>query len=145
VNAVTLYLVPLAIVAVSALLMAWHVRQWRAEQAGDEEAVEGPYHRRRYRRRMQSSAMLLVSGVAIYAGQLIHSHEHPTLYVFFWSGVALLVFWVMALALADVVATRLQITRLKRQRIIEEARLKAELAQARGSKGNGKAPPRDGS
>ena len=139
-NAVTLYLVPLAIVTLSGFLMAWHVRQWRAEQAGDQNADERRYQRGRFRRRMQASAMLCLAGTAMYAGQLIDAQRTPTLYVFFWCGVALLVFWVMSLALADILATRLHIARLKRQRLVEEAKLQAELARARGSNGNGQVP-----
>ncbi|HEV3021453.1 MAG TPA: hypothetical protein VGX76_03265, partial [Pirellulales bacterium] len=70
-NAVTLYLVPLAIVVLSGYLMVRHVRQWRADQSADENPDERRYHFGRYRRRMQSSAMLLVSGVAMHAGQRI--------------------------------------------------------------------------
>jgi hypothetical protein len=134
-NAVTLYLIPSAIVILSGFLMAWHVRQWRA---GDQDADERRYQRGRFRRRMQSSAMLCLSGVAMYAGQLISADQQPTLYVFFWCGVALLVLWVMILALADILATRLHIARFKRHRIVEEARLRAELARASALEGNGK-------
>ncbi len=137
-NAVTLYLIPSAIVVLSGFLMAWHVRQWRAEQSGDRDDGERLYQRGRFRRRMQSSAMLCLAGFAMYAGQLISAERQPTLYVFFWWGVAVLVLWVMILALADILATRQHIARLKRQRIVEEARLRAELARVRGTKGNGK-------
>jgi len=85
--------------------------------------------------------MLCLAGVAMYLGQLIRANQQPTLYVFFWCGVALLVLWVIVLALADIFATRMHIARLKRQRIVEEAKLRAELARASAPKGNGK-PPR---
>lgn len=137
-NFVTLYLIPLAIVVLSGFLMAWHVRQWRVEQAGDQNADDHRYQRGRFRRRMQSSAMLCLAGVAMVVGQLIRAKEQPSLYVFFWWGVAILVLWVMALALADILATRQHIARLKRQRIVEEARLRAELARANAPRGNGK-------
>jgi hypothetical protein len=139
-NAVTLYLVPLAIVALSGALIVRHIRQWRAEQAGDHDAGERRYHRGRFRRRMQSSAMMLLAGAAMHVGQLI-PRERPALYVYFWCGVAVLVLWFMALALADILSTRLHVARLVHRRTVEEAALRAALARARAAKDHGQAPP----
>jgi hypothetical protein len=138
VDAVTLYLVPLAIVGLSGWLMVRQSRQWRSEQAADLDAGEVRYHRNRHRRRMQSSAMLMLAGIAMYAGQLI-GRDRPTLYVFFWCGLALLVMWIIVLALADIVSTRLHIARLMRRRTVEEARLRAELARVGGASEKGQA------
>jgi hypothetical protein len=137
-NLVTLYLIPLAIVVLAVYLLVRHVRQWRVEQVSDASADERRYLRGRYRRRMQSSAMLLLAGLAMHAGQRIDWQRQPTLYVFLWCGVALVVSWVIVLALVDIVATRLHLARLERQRVVEKAKLTAELARARARETDGK-------
>ncbi len=51
---------------------------------------------------------------------------HPSLFVFFWWGVTLLVFWMCALAAADGVSTHLHAARIRREQCVARAQLEAE-------------------
>lgn len=122
-------LFPLAIAALGVFLLLSHRRLWRRVRAQAIEPRELAFQRRRYRRRMQTSGILAVLGIAMFGGQWIAADKHPSLFVFFWCAVALLAVWAMALALADVIATRLHLKCQLRRRIVERAKLQAELAR----------------
>lgn len=120
------YLFPIAIILLAVAMMVSHWRSWRqASSEGDD--AERSFQRRRFRRRMQTSLMLALIGVALIVGQWIPPRIWPSTYVFFWCGVAAMVFWVILLAGADFVATSTRLGRLHRQRAAEQSRLQAEL------------------
>jgi hypothetical protein len=131
-------------------LMFWHVKSWRAQQASDLEAKELDYHRRQFRRRMQSSALGLILVASIPIGMWIIP-RWPKIAAMYWGGVLLLVVWIVMLAAADIWATKYFFGKLRDSFQIERAKLEAELrraqamqAEARRSQdepGNGK-PPR---
>ena len=120
-------LLPFAIVALGIFLLVWHRRAWQAVRATATEAGELRFHRRRYRRRLQTSALLVVLGIALGGGQSIAADKHPSLFVFFWCAVALLAAWMMGLAICDAIATRLHLNEQLRRQVVERARLNAEL------------------
>ena len=128
---ISLYLFPLLLLVLSAVLIYWNVRSWRIVQREQGEAADVAFHRRQFRRRIQASGMLALLAVALCVGQLIPHERRPSLYIFFWFGVFLLVMWTMLLAIGDMVVNRQRLTRFQRERRIEEARLNAELAQIR--------------
>jgi hypothetical protein len=99
---------PALIVAVVLLvtgicLMMSHVRGWRRQQADPRlEEKDRAYYGRRYRRRMQTSAILAVLGVLIGLGDvLLPFQQQPRPVTLYWIGVLLLTLWVMLLAFAD--------------------------------------------
>jgi hypothetical protein len=122
-------LLPLAIAALGVLLLFWHRRTWLAVRANVTEAGELRFHRRRYRRRLQTSGLLVVLGIALEVGQWIAADKHPSIFVFYWCAVAMLAAWMMALALADAIATRLHLDKQLRRQLIERAKLNAELTR----------------
>lgn len=121
------YVFPAAIILLAAVMMISHWRTWQANRWQSADEAEQVYQRRRFRRRMQTSALLALVGVALIAGQKISPRLWPTTYVLFWCGVMLMLFWVVLLAGADVAATRVHVGRLHRQRAAERSRLQAEL------------------
>ena len=125
-------IVALVLCVSSAGLIVWHVRAWqRLSQAGSDPR-ERDFRRRQYHRRMQTSAMLGVLGVAIFVGQLLIAWPASRLFlVLYWSGVLVLVLWVALLALADMTATSFYYGREKNQCVVEQAKLQNELRQAR--------------
>jgi len=129
-------------------LMAMHVRTWRLARAGKPDAEELDYRYRQFRRRMQSSALLGLMAVAIFAGQWIPVAE-VLLTCLFWGGVLLGLCWVGLLALADIWATKHYFGRLRQTYIIEQAKLHAQARRLQAARGNGKAagksapPPAD--
>ena len=121
--------VPVAVAALGVWLLVAHWRVWQKVRATAAEARELEFQRRRYRRRMQTSGILALLGLAMLGGQAIAADKHPSLFVYFWCAVALLAVWAMALALADVISTRLYFKGLLRQQIVERAKLQAQLAR----------------
>lgn len=140
-NLASQVLFPAALVALAAGLLVWHVRAWRAAKSRETDANELDHQRRRFRRRLQTSAMLALLGLAVGFGQGISPREEPSLYVFFWCGVALVTVWLMALALADAVSNTMHASRLRHERMVEHAQLKAELARLRTPEWNSKSEP----
>ena len=128
-------------------LMASHVRSWRnvLRQRQGLDSREFDYRRRQFRRRMQTSAMLGLLAVAMLVGQLLKWLRLPPLAIFvFWAGVLLLVAWLALLAVADIVATKHYFGRLRRDYLIEHAKLQAELRRIQRVRGNGQ-PQQGGS
>ena len=122
----------LVLVVSSAGLIAWHIRAWKRLQDPGIDPRERDFRRRQCRRRMQTSAMLGVLGAAIFIGQLLMSWDASRLLLaIYWSSVLLLVLWMASLALADMVATSFYYSREKNRCLVEHARLRGELRQAR--------------
>ena len=129
---ISLYLFPLSLLLLSGGLIYWNLRSWRRLEREGGDAEELDHGRRQFRRRVQASIMLGLLAVALCLGQLIPARQYPSLYVFFWIGVVLLLMWMVLLAIGDMVVNRQRLARFQRQRRIEEARLQAELKQLRG-------------
>jgi hypothetical protein len=136
-------LVSLVLLVSAAGLMVWHVRLWRKLQGESLEARELDYRRGQFRRRMQTSAMLGLLGIAIITGQVltpwVGSRGFAGLY---WGGVLLVVGWMALLALADMLATHQHFNRLRTEYLIERAKLQAEAQRIQAAQSNGK--PKDG-
>ncbi len=125
------YLLPLVLLGLASGLIYWQVRQWRDFQQDEPAAEELEFHRRQLRRRTQTSFLLGLLAVGLWAGQLIPSREHPNLFVVFWLGMLLLLAWIVLLALGDLLVGRQHVARLRHDRRIAEARLTAELNRLR--------------
>lgn len=137
----TLVLFPGAVIALGVGLLVSHWRAWRRMRgqlaAGDEQL----HFRRRFLRRLQTSALLTLAGVGLIVGQLIPPRVWPSLFVCFWCAVALLLMWIALLAMADAAATRAYIGRLQRKRNAERSELEQELMRLKRRSQNGQ--PRD--
>ncbi len=122
-------------------LMISHQRTWQSARQQQLKADEQDFRRRQFRRRMQTSGMLAVLAVALFAGQLIPG---PPLLVFaFWGGVLIVVIWLTLLALGDMWATKHYFGRMRQKYLVEQARLQAELRRIRTVEGNGRDKRRD--
>jgi len=115
-------------------MMVMHVRTWRNILGRRPEEDELGFRRRQFRRRMQSSAMLGLLAVAIFVGQLI---ESPVWELVFWGAALLLVIWVGLLAAGDILATKHHFSRIRRNHLIEQAKLQAELRRIQDLRRNG--------
>ncbi|WP_425614822.1 hypothetical protein NA78x_004701 [Anatilimnocola sp. NA78] len=118
--------VALAVVLVltSIVLVIGHLRAWRAADHGGLGEQEREFHSRRFRRRVQASAMLGVIGLLL-VGDLWLRTGWPAL--LYWSGVLLLLGWLLLLAVSDWLASRVhfrqQINRLQGERALIQADL----------------------
>jgi hypothetical protein len=116
-------------------LMAWHVRTWRAVKEHDVSPKERDFLWRQYRRRIQTSAMLAVLAVLIFAEPWLASSVAKGL---LGVGMLLLVLWLGLLAGIDILATRHHFARLRSGYLVEQAKLEAEARRLRSLGGNGK-------
>jgi hypothetical protein len=135
----------LLLLAVAGGWMAWHVRAWRGARDETDER-ERRFQQRRFRRRMQASAMLAVAAISLSVGMAIPRDRFPSLFVYFWCGVMLLVCWLMALAIGDAIATNLHARRTRHEHRVEQAKLEAEmdrLLKERAATANGHAAESD--
>ena len=126
-------LFPALVTALAVTMLLVHRRSWRALQSRPLDARERDYHRRRFRRRVQASALLALVGPALFVGYHIPPRELPWLFVGYWTGVTLVTVWIGLLALGDAVASGRHFSLLRRQRIVTRAQLQAEITRARAA------------
>jgi len=106
--------------------MISHSRTWRAAHRSASSELELDYRRRQFRRRMQSSAMLAILSPILFFGQWI-DRLPPLIQTLFWGGAMLLVIWLAMLAVADIIATKNYFERIRRNCLIEQAKLEAKM------------------
>ena len=129
-------LVMLSLLALSVGLIAMNRRTWhRAQVEENSTPITREFANSQYRRRVQASSMIGIVGVAIFLGQF--TARYPLLWVFYWGGVILVLFWIILLALGDLVATQAYFHRVRREDLHEQARLHAELRRQQNSDSNG--------
>jgi hypothetical protein len=129
-------LVMLLLLTLSAALIAMHRRTWHQIQTDQQSSLGArEFSNSQYRRRVQASSMIGIVGVAIFIGQF--TGRYPLLWVFYWGGVILILFWIILLALGDMVATQAYFHRVRREDLHEQARLHAELRRQQNSDSNG--------
>lgn len=131
---------PLILAVVSIAAFFYQGRAWRAVPTIADER-ERDFRQRQLRRRMQVSVMLGLIGLGMILGLYINQQQRPNLFVGFWSGLMLVVLWVIALALVDARANYQFWTTSRRRALMEHAKLKAELARREPEKRNGHASP----
>jgi magnesium-transporting ATPase (P-type) len=129
----------LAIAAVVWLVVHW--RTWRRYKTSSEDAAERDYRRRQFRRRMQATSLLAVIAVGMVIGVAIPWRQWSSVsaYVFWWTGISILVVWLIALALADALSSGLYFNKVKQERATTEARLRSELKRLKARGRNGRA------
>jgi len=115
--------------------IAMHVRAWRKVRPSDMDPKERDYRWRQCRRRIQSSAMLALLGIAILGGRWMAGP--PWAFFTYWVAVLLLVLWMVLLALADIIATKYYYGRVRQHYLLEEVKLQAELRRLQGVQRNG--------
>ena len=123
------------LLAVAAVLLASHVLSWQKFQqdAAGKDKIETDYRARQYRRRLQVSAMLGIAALAMLIGLLISWRDYPSVFVFWWTGIVVLVGWIILLAMTDALATRRFFRRVQRDRAVEHARWQAEISRRRNA------------
>jgi UDP-N-acetylmuramyl pentapeptide phosphotransferase/UDP-N-acetylglucosamine-1-phosphate transferase len=120
-------------------LMVSHVRTWRVFRQTEIDPEEFDYRRRQFRRRMQTSAMLGVLGVAMLAGYILTLWlRSPAFTLVFWIAILLVLVWTCLLALVDIWATKHHFGRLRDHCLVEQAKLRAEIRRIQAFRGNGK-------
>lgn len=123
-------------------LIRHHVVAWcRHKDDPDLEAPDRDFFRRQFRRRVQTSGMLVLLGLMLPVGDaLLVWGREPLTATLFWLGVLLITLWVMALAAGDWLLTRIHargtIATLA-QIELKKQELEAEVARLRAHRQNG--------
>ena len=130
------FYVALVLLVAGVGLMVWHIRTWRTFQGVEIDPSEKDFRRHQFRRRMQTSAMLMILGQGIFIGQVLTAWLQSQLFlVLFWSGILLLVLWMALLAVADIIATQQYLSRIRTDFVVHRAKLQAELQKMRSKEG----------
>ena len=134
-------LVATFLVAVSLALTAQHYRVQRRLDPETLDIRQFDFLRRQCRRRLQTSVMIGLVGIAVLVGYWITS---PWVAVIYWACVVWVVLWIGLLAMADLVSTRVYFARLCQEQLDEQAGLRAELTRLQGLRGNGESNKEEG-
>ncbi len=97
-----------ALFATGLLFIRWHVLEWREEKNDPAlDLTDRKHFYARYRRRMQTSGILVVLGILIPLGDwLIDRNKNPLPATIVWIVVLVLTMWVILMALGDMLSTR---------------------------------------
>lgn len=138
-----------ALVGAGIALMFSHRSAWRRQQNDPALSdAERKHLYARYRRRMQTSAILALLGVLIPVGDLLIPWQNrPGLFALYWGMLILLSLWVIVLGVGDAISTaarsRSELARIRRkQRELQQqvAEIRRRHSNGRDSAGKGTAP-----
>lgn len=119
-------------------LMRSHARTWRDQkQDATLDELDRRHYHARYRRRMQTSALIAVLGVLLAAGDAFIPANAPRLFAVYWIGVLVLASWVVLLGLGDMASTgahsRVALARIhQKQRELEEQMARIKTRNSNG-------------
>ena len=116
---------PASLILLAAALIFWHVREYKTALAQKPTREERDFLRRRFRRRMRAGTVIVLLALALFFGQLISPKQSPSLFVWYWSGLALAVLGLLLFALVDYLDSRRSILNAERAMVVEAARLAA--------------------
>jgi MFS family permease len=124
----------LLLLAISVGMIVSQRQAWRRVLASQRSAEEREFALRQVQRRMQTGALVGLLAVAMFVGDWITS---PAWSLAFWCMIAMLVLWVLILALLDVRATRRHYSQLLRANRAEERRWHTEALRHKDEYRNG--------
>lgn len=109
-------------------LIQLHRTSWFHRQHDDDLGDDDyQFFAKQYRRRMQTSSLLMVIGFLIVIGDSPYMpwKSYPGLFAAYWGGILLIAFWVILCAIGDMSASRIRSTRLisrvhDQQRLLEQ-------------------------
>lgn len=127
--------IPVAMFFAAGALLTSHLVAWRRLDSEPREPRDRDFRYRQLRRRVQSSAMIMLLALGLEAALWIKGP--PWLYSTVLGLVLVLLFWVLLLAMADVVATKYHYGRIRQQYQLEQVKLQAELRRLKSLRANG--------
>ncbi len=115
------------------VLVRTHILKWRQQQEDCADEKERLFCHRSYRRRMETSCVLILVGVLIPVGDYIFAVNRPMplTFTFYWGFILLMLFWVMFRGIRELLAisvysrvTGVELRRRQRELREEYERLK---------------------
>ena len=100
--------VGLVLVLAGVALLRWHRDAWRAHQRDEQlDEFDRRHYFAQYRRRTQTSGLLVLLGLLIPAGDIVFSlRPVPLVFTIYWIAVLVLTLWLIVLGVGDMAATR---------------------------------------
>lgn len=98
--------------------------------------------RRQYRRRLQISVLIGISGLCMFLGLHVSHITQPMRFLLAWGLAIIFLSWTILLALVDVMSIRLYFKRVRNKNLVEELKIRYELEkkikenEERSSSGN---------
>jgi len=123
-----------ALIAASALLIALHRRSLRDARRDGADSADGQFAHRQFRRRVTTSALLGLVGVAMIVGYWLPA---SIVSVYFWGVVMLVVLIIMILAVIDLLKTRRHYAELQQANRRRQGELESQIDQMRTARSNG--------
>jgi len=114
----------LILIFVSLALIGSHLFARSQHEVGELDEMEQAYRGLQFRRRMKTSVLIGAVGLAVLGGEGV---DGPPLEALYWSGVLLVVVWIVILAVADVASTQSYFLAVHQQRIQDETALQAGM------------------
>jgi len=122
--------VSLLLIGASASLTALHVRSRHNEK---KQFRAGPFgsrfSKKQFKRRMQVSLMLGITGIAMLGSQWLP--HHALLFGWYWLGITAWVLWILLLGIMDVFDTHRHFARQQHDQWIEQVKRQAPLTSQR--------------
>jgi hypothetical protein len=131
-----------AIIIAGVLVMRSQYYGWQRQKADpDIDDRERQHLRRRFRRRLQATGLLVLIGILIPVGDIeVLFANRPLLFALHWLAVIALVMWVGLLAVGDLASTRAH-SRVSLHRLEQKQReLEREVAALQNRRTNGRQP-----
>ncbi len=132
-----------ALVLGGVLMLAAHQRTWRAHRLDPEvDEFDLNHYRRRHRRRVQTSALIVVIGLLVGLSPVAvpDFKEAPKLFTGWWIATLGLALWIIALALADIASTRAHSSITLARLRVKQQELERQLGELRRGQSNGRGP-----
>lgn len=126
----------LCLLALSAALIAAHVRTWRTSAGLELDSHDRQFRLDQYRRRIVSSGMIGLVGIALMASPQMDDPIRTSFWVY-WTGLLLAVLVIGLLAMFDLISTRTYFRRLQQAGLAEQAILTAQLKRLHSRRANG--------
>lgn len=129
------------LVVVGGLFMRWHVREWREEKADSSlDSYDRDHYRVRFRRRMQTSGLLLLLGLLIPVWDWLVDQRLVQAATIMGFVIFLLVGWLFLMAFFDLLSTRNH-SRLALSKVRQKQReLERQASKLRSKDNNGHSP-----
>ncbi len=123
------------------LFLRWHIQEWRQEKNDPGlDPNDRKHFYARYRRRMQTSGILVLLGILIPLGDwLIDRNKNPLPATIVWIVVLLLTMWVIVMALGDMLSTKTHSQAALSRVRQKQQDLERQVAELRSRDGNGHA------
>jgi hypothetical protein len=126
------------LLAVGLLFLRWHVQEWRQEKNDPSlDPHDRDHYHARYRRRMQTSGMIVFLGILIPLGDWLLERGFVVASTVLWFFVFGLIGWIILMAFGDMLSTRTHSHAALSKVRQKQRELERQVAELKNRGGNG--------